>query len=205
MSNTPQDIELLKTIVQNTRTNAVTYIGVTEATALAQQGLIEGNPSLRNEIGQIAYRATESGLSYIDHMTAVTAPATPAAPPAPPAPVAAPPAPVTLAQADGPSYRMVANFALPEKGGRRKVGGQPRLYPFDRLEVGQAIFVPATEERPDVKKSLASTVSSANRRYRAFEPRRYFIVERALKGQVFGSEVAPADGAYIVRVAPPAA
>ena len=38
-------------------------------------------------------------------------------------------------------------------------------YPFDKLEVGHSFFVPATEAMPNPGKSLASTVSSASKRY----------------------------------------
>lgn len=46
------------------------------------------------------------------------------------------------------------------RGGR---GGS--VYPFDDLGVGQSFFVPATAERPNPAKSLASTVSSATARF----------------------------------------
>ena len=47
----------------------------------------------------------------------------------------------------------------------KRAGRSRALYPFDDLEVGQSFFVPATEEMKDPGKSLASTVSSASKRY----------------------------------------
>lgn len=43
--------------------------------------------------------------------------------------------------------------------------GVSAQYPFDSLAVGQSFFVPATSERPEPWKSMASTVGSATRRY----------------------------------------
>ena len=39
------------------------------------------------------------------------------------------------------------------------------IYPFDKLAVGQSFFIPATDERPDPAKSLASTVANASKRF----------------------------------------
>ena len=65
---------------------------------------------------------------------------------------------------------------------------------FQFIEVG----------RKDPKKNLASTISSANNRFKNETPRRYFKTYRAKTGDQFGSEVAPSDGCYLVRVEPPA-
>lgn len=47
----------------------------------------------------------------------------------------------------------------------KRQGAATSIYPFDALEVGQSFFVPATDEMPNPGKSLASTVSSASKRY----------------------------------------
>lgn len=47
----------------------------------------------------------------------------------------------------------------------KRTGAATSIYPFDALEVGQSFFVPATEDMPNPGKSLASTVSSASKRY----------------------------------------
>ncbi len=48
--------------------------------------------------------------------------------------------------------------------------GRSETYPFDALKVGQSFFVPNTEEKPDIAKSIASTVSGANARYAIDDP-----------------------------------
>lgn len=47
----------------------------------------------------------------------------------------------------------------------KRSGAATSIYPFDALAVGQSFFVPATEDMPNPGKSLASTVSSASKRY----------------------------------------
>jgi len=44
-------------------------------------------------------------------------------------------------------------------------GATASPYPFDEMELGQSFFVPATEAMANPGKSLASTVSSASKRY----------------------------------------
>ena len=136
-----------------------------------------------------------------------------AAPVVAPAPPVVPAVPAAVAAAGQPTgqsdntgntrFQIGTGFALPQKTIRRS-GGTGKIYPFESLELNGFIFVPATEERQNPKKSLASTVSAANRRFADFNPPRYFRTFRASKGQVFGTVTAPADGVYIVRVEPPA-
>ena len=52
---------------------------------------------------------------------------------------------------------------LPNRGRGRRAGSS--VYPFDDLAVSKSFFVANTEEKPDMVKSLASTVSAAIRRY----------------------------------------
>jgi hypothetical protein len=62
------------------------------------------------------------------------------------------------------------NDGVPVPAIKRR-GPATSIYPFDALtiedgaEFGQSFFVPATEEMPNPGKSLASTVSSASKRY----------------------------------------
>lgn len=111
------------------------------ASALAD-GLVEVNPTMTNEAGELATRATAKGIESMN------APQTPAAAAATPA------AKPTFAIEDG--------IELAPVSGRGR-GGE--TYPFDQLNVGQSFFVPNSAEKPNVAKSLASTVSSATRRY----------------------------------------
>jgi len=61
---------------------------------------------------------------------------------------------------------------------RRGIQAEPR-YPFALLNRGQSFMVPATPERPNPVKALASTVSSANKRMQRHGKK--FII-RAVEG-----------------------
>ena len=63
------------------------------------------------------------------------------------------------------AFEVITNAVLPafKRGGRG--GGAPIKYPFDKLEVGNSFFVPATEKIPNPLNTLGSTISSANLRY----------------------------------------
>lgn len=60
---------------------------------------------------------------------------------------------------------VMANAPIDMPAVKRGGGGRTESYPFSALENGQSFFVPATEAKPDPAKSLASTVSGANRRF----------------------------------------
>lgn len=46
-----------------------------------------------------------------------------------------------------------------------KLGRKSESYPFCRMDIGDSFFVPDSEDRPNVAKSMASTVASAMARY----------------------------------------
>jgi hypothetical protein len=60
------------------------------------------------------------------------------------------------------SFEIESGIAMPvtKRGGKRE-----SAYPFNKLEVGQSFFIPASEKHPEPAKSLASTVSGAAKRY----------------------------------------
>lgn len=58
-------------------------------------------------------------------------------------------------------FHIEDGHALPPP--RRGIQAEPR-YPFALMNAGQSFMVPATPERPNPAKALASTVSSANKR-----------------------------------------
>ena len=109
---------------------------------LIEAGMVEINPAVINEAGEIATRATQKG---IDEMTQTSETGTAAAS----AKVAA-------------SFTIEDNVPMPT-GNSRGRGGN--VYPFEALEVGQSFFVPNSEDKPNAAKSLASTVSSATARF----------------------------------------
>lgn len=103
-------------------------------------GLVEVNESMTNEAGEIATRATAKG---IESMSQNQTPAADAAP-------------------SKPAFAIESGIPLAPVTGR---GRTAETYPFDLLQVDQSFFVANTAEKPNVAKSLASTVSSATRRY----------------------------------------
>jgi hypothetical protein len=121
---------------------------------LVEAGLVEINPAMVNEAGEIATRATQAGIESLDSGATVADNAT-----------------------------SEANSETAETGKTKKVktmfkiediipvptiycrGRGGNVYPFDQLEVGQSFFVANSEDKPNAAKSLASTVSSATARY----------------------------------------
>lgn len=195
MNLNEKEIALLKETVNATNNNTVIYANSGEMVNMVALQLVEGNPQLINPAnGGMAYRATPAGQVYAQNLAAAAS--------VPPAPVPAVPAAPAAPAVAGGGFSVGAGFQPPAKGTRR-ASNNGRTYPFETLELGGYIFVPATEKRPDPKKSLASTISGANKRFENFSPRRYFKTYRAAEGQVFGAVIAPSAGAYIVRVEPP--
>lgn len=101
----------------------------------------------------------------------------------------------TTANAASP-FAIIEGAVLPE-------GRAPRsssVYPFETMGVGQSFFVPATEDKPNPAKSLASTISSANKRFsKEGADGRKFTVKPVKAGVAYGAFTAPADGALVQR------
>lgn len=93
-------------------------------------------------------------------------------------------------------FALIEGAVLPE-------GRAPRsssVYPFDTMNVGQSFFVPVTEDKPNPAKSLASTISSANKRFsKEGADGRKFTVKPVKSGVAYGAFTAPADGALVQR------
>jgi hypothetical protein len=77
----------------------------------------------------------------------------------------------------------------------KRGGERANAYPFDTLEVGASFFIPESETLKNPAKTLASTVSSATRRFKSATPRRVFTI----RGNEMKNGV---KGARIWRVAP---
>lgn len=127
---------------------------------LEKAGLVEVNRSegFTNAAGEIATRATTKGIEF---MTATNANPTTEA--------SAAPSTAPAAEASNKNLFVLdeTEVAMPpvQRGGRTG-----DIYPFDSLvapgEQGvKSFFVPATAERPNPAKSMASTVASATARY----------------------------------------
>lgn len=102
----------------------------------------------------------------------------------------------TAAAPAASSFALIEGAVLPE-------GRAPRtssVYPFETMNVGQSFFVPATEDKPNPAKSLASTISSANKRFsKEGADGRKFTVKPVKSGVAYGAFTAPADGALVQR------
>lgn len=82
--------------------------------------------------------------------------------------IAASGAKVTPAAAAATSaFALETGYVAPEP---KRGGIKSETYPFAQMAVGQSFFVPATEADPNPAKKLASTVSSATKRFRATYP-----------------------------------
>ena len=121
---------------------------------LVEAGLVEINPAMVNEAGEIATRATQKGIESLDSAAIVVDDATTKA--------------NSETAATGKTEKVKSMFKIENEVPVPAISGRGRggnMYPFDQLAVGQSFFVPNSESKPNAAKSLASTVSSATARY----------------------------------------
>lgn len=140
------------------------YTNLAQHGQLESLGLVEVNESLMDANGDIATRATQKGIEEYQK---------------------------SLATHDENSVESVSTVKQDSEAEQPKQTEQPKetkkmaftidtdvalpkivrgraaeaKYPFDEMEVGHSFFVGATEDRQEPWKSLASVVSSANKRY----------------------------------------
>ena len=117
---------------------------------LVEAGLVEINPAMVNDAGEIATRATQAGIESLDKGETVGDNATSET------------AETGTTQKVKTMFKIEDSIPVPTISGRGRGGN---VYPFDQLEVGQSFFVANDESKPNAAKSLASTVSSATARY----------------------------------------
>lgn len=105
-------------------------------------------------------------------------------------------APAQAAPAAKPAFVLETGFELPKvnTGGGRQRESE---YPFDQMEVGHSFFVPATEQRPDPAKSLASTVSGATARYAVETGETEIVTENVYAKGPDGKNIKDADGKWV--------
>lgn len=72
------------------------------------------------------------------------------------------------------------------------------MYDFDNMAVGAFIFVPNSEDKPDAAKSLASTISSANKRFSTPTGEYEDVKVKVYELDAEGKRVKGADGKLIV-------
>lgn len=118
-----------------------------ELAALVAEGKVEQGPDDAN--GNAAVRATAAGIA------AATSPA-----------AAAPAAFVAPAVAEEAPKRVFSLVMGVVPAPRQRGGNKGKsIYPFGEMQVGHSFFIPATADKPEPWKSLASTATSATRRY----------------------------------------
>lgn len=121
---------------------------------LVEAGLVEINPAMTNENGEVATRATQKGIESLDSAATVADNAT--------SETQTETAVTVTTQKAKTMFKIEDTIPVPTISGRGRGGN---VYPFDQLEVGQSFFVANDESKPKAAKSLASTVSSATARY----------------------------------------
>lgn len=121
---------------------------------LVEAGLVEINPAMTNENGEVATRATQKGIESLDSAATVADNATSETQTAT--------AEIGTTQKAKTMFKIENSIPVPTISGRGRGGN---VYPFDQLEAGQSFFVANSEDKPNAAKSLASTVSSATARY----------------------------------------
>ena len=121
---------------------------------LVEAGLVEINPAMVNEAGEIATRATQAGIESLGSGAIVVDNATSEA--------------NSEIAETGKTEKVKSMFKIEDSIPVPTISGRGRgvkVYPFDQLEVGQSFFVANDESKPNAAKSLASTVCSATARY----------------------------------------
>ena len=122
--------------------------------SLLEAGLVEINPAMTNEAGEIATRATQKGIESLDTGNGNGDNA--------PTEATSETAVIGKTQKVKTMFKIEDSIPVPTIAGRGR-GGE--TYPFEQLAVGQSFFVANSEDKPNAAKSLASTVSSATARY----------------------------------------
>ncbi|QXN71429.1 hypothetical protein RCHARTNEY_60 [Rhodobacter phage RcHartney] len=159
---------------------AGTYGPAADVQGLANAGLVEINPAMTDENGNVAVRATAAGIAKIAEGSGAATPAATAS--------------TAFEIGDVPDDIL---SAASEKRRAGRSGGEK--YPFDALEVGKGFFVPATEKMPEPAKSLASTVSSATARYAEETDEDETVTVKTYATGEDGKRVKDAEGHFVVE------
>ncbi len=142
----------LSDIVKATEAGAIIYTFKEEYEPLIASGMVEVNAAIVDPDNSeaIATRATQAGIEFVKSGGSAA--------------VSVPDAPV---KKEKMQFEIEQGIEIPANGAR---SGRETVYPFDKLEVGQSIFIPNTEAKPDAAKSIASTISSTHARFSVADP-----------------------------------
>ncbi len=166
------DAAKLQEIVTATQANSFVYLSEKDGAIMLEKGLIEVNTAMTDEDGNVAARATAAGIAAVGGTVAAAAPAV-----------------------NKSAFAVDKGVPMPAQ---RRGGRNSGIYPFDSMDVNDSFFIEATEARPNVAKSMASTISSANKRYKNEDGthERKFSVRNVEKDSVTGKR-----GARVFRTA----
>lgn len=154
-------------------------VSETDLAPLIKEQLVDTNAEIRDG-DKVATRLNEKGSALNTENPAIPAGTEPTV------------APTVTASTS--SYAIVDGVTLPPKRGGRNGGSS---YPFEAMNIGQSFFVPSSAAKPNPAKSLASTITSANKR---LAPKK-FTVAPVEAGKVYGTFTAPSNGALVLRLA----
>lgn len=138
---------LLASIVAATAGGNVFFTSEADRATL-NPAFIEVNTTMVDAQGKMATRASAAGIASL--APAASAPATNGD------------AATTKVK---PIISAIVNVAVPRPAKAKRGGHIKPVYPFDAMEVNHSFFVEATDDNQNPAKALASTVSSATRRY----------------------------------------
>jgi hypothetical protein len=94
-------------------------------------------------------------------------------------------------------YALISDIPMAEL---KRGGKKPELYPFSRMSIGDSFLVPVDAKSAEPWRTFASTVSSANRRFKT--DNRKFALRRVTKGDTYpNGYVEPNSGARVFRTA----
>jgi hypothetical protein len=165
-----------------TKTPVLAPKNVVDQIMLAEKDLIEVVNAIPDGAGNVQVRITDTGAAAFDTSQAPKVSVS----------EAGATSGVTLATAS--SYTVEDGFEVPPS----KRGGAYRTspYPFETMQVKQSFFIPNTEARPNVAKSMASTVSGINKRFaKNGKPNKFTVRARTVAD---GEKTA---GARVYRIA----
>lgn len=189
-----KNFALMGNIIAAMAVEATPFLMTSEASTaqLLKDGMVEVNGEIRDG-DKVATRATEKGIAAYNEQNAAASGG---------------------GDTGASQFEIITNAVLPTTRGGGRSGSN---YPFDKLEVGNGFFIPATTERPNPAKSLASTVSAASKQFATdtgktkttpkgntvpvFEYTRKFTIKAVKGGVALGEFTPPTDGAFIARTA----
>lgn len=131
-------LEKMREIIKATVEGSYVFTSEEVWRVLVKKGFVEVKSEIVNERGEVATRATISGIKSFPNGEKEVMPE------------------------EKPVY-VIENIAVTPA--KRVRVGKGSIYPFAVLTLGQSFFVPATADRPMPWKSMASTVGTATRRY----------------------------------------